>query len=186
MSESRINLIKDLLQSSISAHSDASSNFTSLDTKAQNTIAIVGIFLAGTLAFFTGDSLQKLITIGAQPAIILLGILVLLLMLSTACCIWAMRIQDISINDVTMSKEEVEAILERPFDELSERYENYLLSQIEEWNRISEEFREVNSKKAKAVRRGQLFLGIATLFAAILLFYTLCAVWALQLTVKSS
>ncbi|MEK6284003.1 MAG: hypothetical protein AABN95_26945 [Acidobacteriota bacterium] len=186
MSELRVNLVKDLFQSSISEHSDAQANFTGLDTKAQNTTAIGGIFLAGALAFFNGDSLQKLITIGSHPAIILLGIVVLLLMLSTAFCIWAMRIQDISISDVAISKEEVEAIIEQPSDELSERYENYLLSQVGEWSRISKGLREVNQRKAKAVRRGQMFLGIAALFAAILLFYTLYAAWNLPPAVKSS
>jgi uncharacterized membrane protein YqjE len=173
MSELRINLVKDLLQSSISEHSDAHANFAALDTKAQNTVTIGGIFLAGALAFFNGDSLQKLIMLGSHSVLILLGMVVLLLMLSTIFCIWGMRIRDISISDVTISQEEVEGILEQSSDELSIRYENYLLSQVGVWSKISKELHEVNQRKAKAVRRGQLFLGIAILFVAILLFYTL-------------
>jgi hypothetical protein len=186
MSEQRINLVKDLLQSCITEHTDAQANFAGLDAKAQNTIAIGGIFLAGALAFFNGDSLQKLIMLGSHLTIVLLGIVVLLLMLSTVFCIWAMRIRNLSITDSTISKEEVEGILEQPLDELPDRYENYLLSQVGDWTNISKELREANQRKAQAVRRGQLFLGIAILFVAILLFYTLYAAWNMPSSVKPS
>src|SRR2546421_11296908 len=132
MSELRINLVKDLLRFSISELNDAQSTFAGLDTKAQNTTAIGGVFLAGALAFFSGDSLPKILSMGAHPELVLLGIVVLLLMLSTGFCIWAIRIQEVAINDVAPSKEEVVAILDQAADQLSARYENYLLTQIED------------------------------------------------------
>src|ERR1051325_1164979 len=163
MSEQRISLVKDLLQSIINEYSDAKTRFTNLDTKAQSTTAIAGIFLAGALAFFNGDSLQKLITYGGRVTVFLLGIAVFLLMLSTIFCIWAMLIRDISIIENENLREEVEGILRQDSDELSDRYENYLRDQAEEWSKISKELLEVNQQKAKAVRRGQVSLSIAVI-----------------------
>lgn len=184
MSELRINLVKDLLQFSASEMSDAQTTFAGLDVKAQNTTAIGGIFLAGALAFFSGDSLPKVISIGAHAELILLGIVVLLLMVSTSFCIWAIRIQEVSISDIAPSKDEVIAILDQPADELTVRYENYLLTQVEDCVRISSELRQINERKATAVRRGQLSLGVAILSTTVLLLYTLYAAWKLPVVLS--
>jgi hypothetical protein len=177
MNEPRLALIKDLLQLSMSELSDAQSTFAGLDNKAQNTTAIGGIFLAGALAFFNGDSLPKIISVAGHMELVLLGAAVVLLTISIGFCIWAIRIQEVSIVDVMLSNEEVTAILDQPSDELPRRYENYLLSQIEDCSGISSNLRDVNRRKATAVRRAQLALGGAVLVATGLLLYTLFSAW---------
>ena len=191
MSEGRTDLVKDLVQLAIAEHSDAQTNFTNLDAKAQSTTTIAGIFLAGALAFFNGDSLQQLISIGSHPAILLLGIVVLFLMIAIALCVAAMRIRDVSVREVGLSKEEVVGssevigILDLPANELPGRYENYLLQQVDEWSQVSTELRGINYKKGRAVYFGQLLLGVAIFFVAILLLYTSFRVWKLPPPTKS-
>lgn len=183
MSEERIELVKNLVELAINEHSDAQANFSSLDTKAQNTTAIAGIFLAGALAFFNGASLQKLMTIGSHATIVLLALVIVSLMFCTAFCLWAMRIRDVSIGDVGFAKEVVvgssgvAGILDLPADELRGRYENYLLTQAGDWTQNAKSLRDINDQKARAVRRGQTWLGVSILFVAALLLYTSFKLW---------
>lgn len=178
----RVELAKDLFDSAIAEHSDAQANFSGMDTKAQNTAAVGGIFLAGSLALFNGASMQKLLGDGSPIAFGLLILIAALLMATTILSLWAMRIREIPRGDLKLSKEEVDAILERPEEELSARYQNYLLSRASDWAEISNRLRGVNLAKSKFVLVGQLCLGGATLVVAILLVFTLLSVWGVPVT----
>jgi uncharacterized membrane protein len=182
MSELRIKLIGDLLQSYSAKYSDAALTFSNLDGKAQNTITIGGIFLAGSLSFFTGDSLPKLIAQGSRPALVMLGLVVLLLIMSVACCLYAMWIRDILTSDVSVTSDEVKLILDEPSANLPERYERYLLAQVKQLSRISSDLEQINRKKASGVRAGQMLLSVAILSAAILLFYLIITAWRVRPT----
>jgi hypothetical protein len=150
MNEARINLIKDLVQSCVSENADAQTNFAALDAKAQNTITVVGIFLAGALAFFTGDSLQKLIRLRSFTIIALFVAVISLLMISTIFCVWAMRIQYMSVYEASFSEELIKSILRQSSNELSARHENYLFGEVKEWGRLTREVRIINLRKANA------------------------------------
>jgi hypothetical protein len=177
MNELRIRLISELLQSCYGRYSDAALDFSNLDAKAQNTITISGIFLAGTVAFFTGDSLQKLISLGSRPILVMLGLVTLLLMTSVAFCIHAMWIRDISTKDLSVSTEEVKLILDESSDDFAERYERYLLTEVEQLNQVSSDLHETNRKKAFAIKVGQMHLTLAVFGAAMLLLYLLVLAW---------
>lgn len=168
----RANLIKNLFEASVAEHSDAQQNFATLDTKAQNTAAIAGVFLAGALALFGGDSVQKIIKAGGSIEISLIGAVAILLMFSIVSCLLAMRIREIAVRDIAILREDVETILDMPHDELNERYENHLLTQVAEWDEVSKNLRNANKGKSFYTYWGQLSLGLATLVVAGLLLFT--------------
>lgn len=94
-------------------------------------------------------------------------------MTSVAICIHAMWIRDISTKDVSISTEEVKLILDERSNDFTERYERFLLTEVEQLNQVSSDLQETNRKKAFAVKLGQMHLTMAVLAAAILLLYLL-------------
>ncbi|MBI1763503.1 MAG: hypothetical protein HYR56_18925 [Acidobacteria bacterium] len=167
--EKREVLVKELLQSCVNSYSDADAAFKNLDSKAQNTVAIAGVFLGGAFAFFNGGAFDKFIRLGGTLATVILGIAVLLLITSIWFCIRALRIRFVPINDITISHQEVDEILERPDTEIIQRYENYLRGQIGIWIGLADGFNQTNLGKAKEVSKGQLCLAYAVFFASLLL-----------------
>ncbi|MGH9928096.1 MAG: hypothetical protein ACREA9_02600, partial [Pyrinomonadaceae bacterium] len=185
MIELRREVAKNLVESCRVEHKDASGTFAALDTKAQNTIMVAGIFMAGALAFFRGDVLQQLVAVGSRLILVLLGLAVLTLILAITLCIYAMVTREVSISEPRLFEEQAQVILNEPPDLLSDLYERYLFYQANHLNDLSSEIRKVNNTKATAIKSGQVFLAIATLFVALLLFYTLYAVWHLGASVKA-
>ncbi|HWN11811.1 MAG TPA: hypothetical protein VNO50_21470 [Pyrinomonadaceae bacterium] len=183
MTDLRAEIVENLLDSCKAEYSEAAATFTALDTKAQNTITVSGIFLAAALAFFRGAELQQLVTIGGAT-LILLAIVVLVLMLAIIFCIWGMRIRDVPIADAAFSEKEARQILKEPAESLNELFEGHLFDQARNWNSLSSAVREANDRKAWAVRWGQLLLGSAILLVALLLIYTLYSVWSMPPAVK--
>lgn len=173
LAELRVNLVRELFQAALSDHADAEANFASLDTKAQNTAAIGGVFLAGTLALFNSGSLQKLLEGGSNKTLIFLAVTGLLILSAAILAILAMRLRDVPVGDMAISKEEIDEILLQPTDELPDRYERYLLGQVKLRTDITAKLREANLSKSRFVYCGQLGLAAATVAVGSLLMYTL-------------
>lgn len=88
-----------------------------------------------------------------------------------------MWIRDISTKDLSVSTEEVQLILDESSDDFAERYERYLLTEVEQLNQISSDLHETNRKKAFTIKLGQMHLTLAVFGAAILLLYLVVLAW---------
>lgn len=173
MSEQRISLIKEMFNASVSEFTNAQNSFNALDTKAQNTTTIAGIFLASILAFLNSEILQKFVATGKLFSVIILGTVTVFLIFATLFCLFSIIIRDTPTLKLKNIQNELEAILKQPEKQLETRYENFLLSRIREWINIANELRETNQKKATMIFLGQICLMVSIISMAFLMSYTL-------------
>lgn len=169
----RILLLKESLEASKIEYSILQKDFSDLDTKAQHTTAIAGIFLAGSLAFYSGESLPKLIILSGWPGILLLGMAVLMLVVSVAFSIRTMRIREVEIVDSASANVQVDELLDVPADEWPEGHERFIRGQIEEWRSANLVLSATNNDKARIISRGQVCLSLAVMLVGLLLIIIL-------------
>lgn len=171
MAESGIELLKGLLKAHDAAYSDAVLTFTGLDSKAQNTTSLAGIFLGAVFAFFNGNYLLKAVSFGGSRLTYLLAAIVVSLILAIIFCISAMWTRNVRIYDLAISKSEIEDILSLQVDPDEDKLDliqqNYLIGQIEEASSVIYELRTINLKKGLAVKRGQVALLVAVCLAGL-------------------
>jgi len=173
MSEQRIALVKELFTASVSELTNAQNSFNALDTKAQNTTTIAGIFLASTLAFLNSKVFETVINSGKAVSLILLGFVTGFLIISVLCCLRSITIRETPVLKLTNFQKELEGILRQPDDQVADRYENFLKSRISDWITAASELRETNIGKAAKIFWGQIFLTLSIISIAILMIYTL-------------
>ncbi len=175
MTNLRLKLLERVLTTSAAEYADKGRIFTNLDTKAQNTATIAGIFLTGAFVFIGKESLDWFISRGGPIVITLLSITIVLLVVSIVFCIIAMKIQrtltPMASKDFACMVEEILQI--EPADFTDERIENFLKDQIRVWTAVLSDISKANDNKAASVLGGQLFLSFAIFFEAIMLLYTL-------------
>ena len=140
-----------------------------LENKAQGTIAISGIFVAGVFAFIhTSGPLSSVMEK------ILLSLSILLLIISIILSILVLRIRefisppigdslDNLVKDITESKEEI----------TSETILNFINDQSLMWKKANKKLNEVNSSKAKYLLGAQWVLLAAIVIMAFLTLITL-------------
>jgi hypothetical protein len=177
MIELRNDLAKDLVENCKLEHADAAATFNALDTKAQNTITIAGIFLASSLAFFKLETLQFLVANGSTVILFLVGLTAAILIAAIGFCLSALWPREVPLGNVLRAVDVAETILNDPIETLPDHYLGRLMEQAHEWNRLSQKIRDKNVGKAKAIRNGQLLLGIGILSIVLVLFYSLFGVW---------
>jgi hypothetical protein len=168
----RISLLKESLEASKAEHANRLRDFTDLDTKAQSTTAIAGIFLAGSLAFYNGDALSTLIGFSRLPGMILLGVAVSMLVVSVVFSIRTMTIREIAAVDSVNANKAVDDLLRWPED-WSEGHERYLRDQIKDWQRANSDLSAKNDDKAKTVSKGQACLSLAVILVGLFLLILL-------------
>ncbi len=171
MKNSRIELLEWTLQSCTDEYKDKGLTFSNLDTKAQNTITIAGIFLAAGFAFLQGDNLTKLICLGGIYAIILLGGSIVFLLSSAFCCLYTMKIRKIvaPLGSEALDKIVQDILGVDPSEFTNTTTENFLRDQISVWKEVLTDMSKTNLDKAKAVLVGQMLLASAIVIIAILL-----------------
>jgi hypothetical protein len=170
----RISLLTEALEASKTEYSNLLKDFTDLDTKAQNTTAVAGIFLAGSLAFYNGDPLSKLSGFGVV-AVALLGAAVMFLVVSVVFSIGTMKLRDITQVNSAIDKEDVNNLLRAGLadQEWSEAYERYINLRINAWQVASDDLALRNYEKARTLSRAQLFLNFAVLVVGLVLLTAL-------------
>lgn len=175
MKSSRSELLERTLQSCADEYKDKGLTFSNLDTKAQNTITIDGVFLAAVFAFLQGDNLTKFICLGGTYAIIFLGFSIILLLSSALFCLYTMKIRKIV---APLESEALDQMVQHilsvdPSEFTDTTAENFLRDQISVWKEVLIDMSKNNLDKAKAVLIGQILLTSAIVIIAILLLVIL-------------
>lgn len=175
----RFLLLTESLKASATEHSFLQSDFTDLDTKAQNTTAIAGIFLAGSLAFYSGDSLPRLVQLGGLPIVILLAIAVSMLVISVMLSIRTMTIREIEVVNSADATKEVNDLLRAELvdEEWPVAHERYVRGQIEHWESVNSDLAATNDDKAQSLFKAQLCLSLAVILVGFLLLFILFGAW---------
>jgi hypothetical protein len=179
MNEIRTGLLEKALRACVDEYVEKGRTFTNLDTKAQNTTALAGVFLAAALAFLREEALEAFVRSGGRHTVILLAASIISLLGSILSCLLAMRIRKViaPIEPVALTAM-VDDILSLDASELTDvTYGNFLRDQIAAWQPTLADASTANASKAKAVLAGQFLLTAAIVFIAILLLVILTTVW---------
>ena len=169
--EQQERLIREGLNAYQEEYRELSETWRNLDAKAQGTIAISGIFLAGILAFVralstAATSIERLF-LAAATALLTLCIVLSLLVL---------RIRTISGTPAGKSLEIlINDLLQVEDGTTSERLLNYCRDQMQMWSTTNHDIEKANQEKADLLIKAQVILVIAIGCAAIL---TLIKVWS--------
>ena len=163
-------LVRDALDAYKEEYRELSDTWRNLDTKAQGTITVSGLFLAAMLAFVralsstTTPTEKWLLTITA--ALLTCGIIFALLVL---------RIRSVSGAPIGEHLAKlIDDLLAAEDGTSAERLLDYCRDQSQMWNSTNREIEEVNKLKAGYLIRAQLILVAAIGIAAIV---TLIRVW---------
>jgi uncharacterized membrane protein YgdD (TMEM256/DUF423 family) len=177
MNRLRIVLLERVLQASVDEHAYNKRTFTNLDTKAQNTTAIAGVFLAAALAFLRGQALEQFVQFSGRYVVVFLGVSIILLLGSVLSCLIAMRIRGViaPIGSVELIEMVNDILSLEPSEFTDATHENFLRDQIAAWQTTLRD--TSNRSKARAVLIGQLLLATAIVVVAILLLVILISVW---------
>lgn len=163
-------LVRDALGAYKEEHSELSEIWHNLDGKAQGTIAVSGIFLAGMLAFVRALServilIEKLLftaTVGLLSLSIIFALLVLL-------------VRSVSSAPLGESLDELTDDLLRAEDGTStERLLDFSRDYARMWKTTNREVEKVNEKKAGHLIKAQILLVVAIGCAV---FVTLSEIW---------
>ncbi len=171
MSSLRIRLLEKVLQSCAEEYSFHERIFAHLDTKAQSTTAISGIFLAAALAFLHGDAVEQLTAQAGLLGLILVGLAILGLIVSVVFALVAMRVQTVpaplAAADKLKMVDEVLSLDEKEFDEGT--VEAHLRDRGSAWPKVLEGISKTNDAKAQSVWYAQCSLAVSILFVGLML-----------------
>jgi hypothetical protein len=155
----------DLLERALDAcqlhHAELSAQWANLDTKAQGTATVAGVFLAGTLTFV------NTLAAGAPPAErFALTTAVILLAACIVCALLALRLRDVdevAARDVVTNIEELVAACD---GDPAERLRDFARDQTTLWLKAIDDVKKVVDEKAAHLRLAQLLLLLVVLCAA--------------------
>ena len=138
---------------------DSADNWKVLDTKAQGSVAVAGIFIAGSLALaqrFTGGT--------AVASRIVLGVGALLLLIAVGCALVVLKIRSVDAPPDGQSVSDLIKDVIAGGDPVSdERYVRHLHDRIKAWHKGNGQVSKANSSKATWLWAAQLCLGGAIL-----------------------
>lgn len=179
MSTPRIQLLEKTLQACTDEYKEKSTIFAALDSKAQNTISVSGIFLGAALAFIRADALADLVRTAGQPAVFLLGGAILSLLAAVVTCLIGMRVRAVAgpMGANTLAEMVGDLLTLKPSELDDIRLENHLQHQITIWQKTLEHTGRANENKGRTVFAGQLFLALAIVLVAFLLLIILNNAW---------
>lgn len=140
-------------------HEELSDTWKLLDTKAQATAAIAGVFVAAAFAFVRNTSLN----VGPTEKW-LLSLALLFLTASILCAVLAMVVRPISmpLSGADAAKS-VGDVLRQSESELPERQTNLIADAVTQWAGVNDEIRNALVSKGKRVEQSQAALVAATL-----------------------
>jgi uncharacterized membrane protein len=145
-------------------HADLQDTWKQLDSKAQATASIAGVFLAAAFAFVRNSA----ISLGISERVLLSGG-VLLLVAAITFAVVSMRLRA-SCTPTTGAEtlDLVEQILECPADEGAERYVRMLMQILRTWGLANEDMRSGVACKSRHLGRAQFALGLSACFILLL------------------
>ena len=157
-------LLESVLAAYQEEYRDAAERWKNLETKAQGTVAIAGIFVAGILAFIRPSDAMTL-----RPAERVLLAVAISTFAGAVVCAAAALILRARDSVPSQLVEKMAADLRRDTDEgLVASLDGYLFDQIEAWTTVNTETRRTLAGKAQALAAGQALLIVGVLlFAAV-------------------
>ena len=158
-------LLEAALASYREEYRDLADDWKGLETKAQGSVAVAGIFLAALFAF-----VRELTANSGPLESVLLAVAVLTLLVSVGYAIAALRIRDIAASPLGKHlKPLVQHLLATPDLEANpDRATNFLNDHIRMWHETNENMHHENDRKAGHVLRSQVCLMAAIAAVAIL------------------
>lgn len=156
----RIDLLERTLNYCTEDYALVDATYAGLDSKAQATFGIAGLFVAGAVTLIGTLSAAK---DPAWVAILLPGLTYALLVVSILCSVLALRAREVS----TPLDSESVATMTYDIIDLDDRelnleiYANWFRDQIAEWQRVTREIHAVNARRARWLVGAQLTLLIA-------------------------
>lgn len=165
----RLDLLKSSLDACRDYYKDLSTQWSSLDTKAQGAGTVAGIFLAGIFAFVRDISV-------GSPYLerLAISVAVALLVASIVCAIWAVMVREadeVSSHQFSEAVEELYALEDGASDE---RIRDFYRDQIGVWEEAVTDVKRVVDKKALLLKVAQGLLLVAVTGAAIV---TVVRIW---------
>jgi hypothetical protein len=163
---SRDRLLTDALQSYRDEYRDLSDTWRHIDSKAQGTVAVAGIFLAAVFAF-----VRNLVTSApgtSEKLLLVTG--VLLLVAAVILSVFALRIREVVGPPLGQQIDgQIRALLQvTDTEELDERVPRFVGDQLTMWRNANLHAHGVNKAKADLVSWAQFVLLIAMVIVSVL------------------
>ena len=161
--KSKTDLLEFAFASAEAEYKDLSETWKLIDTKAQATTAIAGVFLAAVFNFVRPPGVSL-----AAPLTFLLGLSVGALVVSVLFALLAMRVR--SVPALPASEEAarmVTDLLAMPEAELEARHRGLLADTVNVWLPVNRQLQAANATKASWLERAQWCLMGAAILVAI-------------------
>lgn len=156
-------ILESTLRGFAEEYSELSENWRSLDSKAQGAITVSGLFLAGLLAFA-----RTLIESSSYLEKSALTAAILLLIISVIFSLNVLRVRTVESPPIGKTlRSLVDELLSDEDDLDVEARCNFLRDHSEMWKTTNAAVQRVNDSKASSLYRGQVFLIVAIVFAAL-------------------
>lgn len=152
-------------------HEQLSEQWRQLDSKAQSTATIAGIFMAGAFAFLQSSSVQ--LTVGQK---FLFFLVISALVLSIAFAVGSMLVESIPMPPTSGKMSEMLGdILQKPESELDERYDGLLSDTINPWIAVNSSLlHKIEGKGGKIKVSQEALLAAAAGLALLTLLVLFC------------
>ncbi len=164
--DSESKLLESVVDACKEEHSELWTNWRHLDSKAQGTITVAGVFLAAAFAFVRTLSVWKM-DLGCQ--IMLVGSLTCLIS-TVVISVVAIRVRAVTGPPLGQLLQKTVRDLLNVTDEkeMPARYRNHLNDQLNAWSQTIEDVRTQNSRKAKLLNAAHIVLLLAISLVAMM------------------
>jgi hypothetical protein len=172
LTELKKNLIQFTYDRTEHEHDELSETWKLLDSKAQASAGIAGVFVAASFAFVRNTALQIDVTEKW-----LLSLALIMLAASIFSAVVAMLIRSVAMplsgSDTAIS---VGDILKQPESELAERQNNLIVDVVIQWANVNARIKELLIKKGRRVEFSQASLvGASVIITTMTLYAIYCA-----------
>jgi hypothetical protein len=164
----------DVKSTYVEEYKELLSTWRDLERKAQNTVALAGIFLGGAMAFVRNLSADS-----SEMERILLLVTILLLSISLLSCVFVLKTRKISSPPTGESVKKIaDALYKIPLEELTvERYIGFNRDQTGVWETVNNEIFAANKDKAKYLWMAQLFIILSLIIVSITAIFNIFLGW---------
>jgi hypothetical protein len=166
----RVEMLRDVLTSSVDTFKENTRISALLDDKAQKTAGVAGLFLAAAFGFAKKDNLADLSQLLGRSGIGLLAGVVFLFLCSIFASLTVMWARAGLGPPAPKNLFEITQLLLKIENGTSEeRQENHLRDQIRAWLSVLSTQESVNQSKARRLKTGQWVLAAAMVFLSIII-----------------
>jgi hypothetical protein len=162
----RIDLLDRSLRYCTEDYDLVTATFAALDSKAQATFGVAGIFVAGTVALLNTLRASDAPSPGGVALVVLTYVL---LVAAIGASIVALKVREVAtpIDSASVAKMTLD-VISLPDDELTDEVRaNWYRDQLGEWERVIQSVERVNSTKARWLAWAQVFLLVAIICAGL-------------------